>query len=37
MYDVGYTDVKAFREVFRKITGMSPLQYRERYNMTALV
>lgn len=36
MYDVGYTDVKAFREVFRKITGMSPLQYRERYNMTAL-
>jgi transcriptional regulator GlxA family with amidase domain len=24
MYDVGYADVKAFREVFRKITGMSP-------------
>jgi transcriptional regulator GlxA family with amidase domain len=32
MYDVGYSDVKAFREVFRKITGMSPLEYRERYN-----
>lgn len=32
MYDVGYSDVKAFRETFRKITGMSPLEYRERYN-----
>ncbi|MGB3074646.1 MAG: helix-turn-helix domain-containing protein [Chitinophagales bacterium] len=32
MYDVGYTDVKAFREVFRKITGMSPLAYRKKYN-----
>jgi len=32
MYDVGYSDEKAFREVFRKITGMSPLEYRGRYN-----
>ena len=32
MYEVGYSDVKAFREVFRKITGMSPLEYRNRYN-----
>lgn len=32
MYDVGYADVKAFREVFRKITGMSPLEYRGKYN-----
>lgn len=31
MYDVGYTDVKAFREVFRKITGMSPLAYKAKY------
>ncbi len=30
MYDVGYSDVKAFREVFRKITGMSPLEYRKK-------
>lgn len=36
MYDVGYSDVKAFREVFRKITGMSPLEYRARYNKEAL-
>jgi transcriptional regulator GlxA family with amidase domain len=32
MYEVGYSDVKAFREVFRKITGMSPLEYRGKYN-----
>ena len=31
MYEVGYTDVKAFREVFRKITGMSPLEYKRKY------
>jgi transcriptional regulator GlxA family with amidase domain len=37
MYDVGYSDVKAFREVFRKITGMSPLEYRSRYNKEAIV
>lgn len=37
MYDVGYNDVKAFREVFRKITGMSPLEYRNRYNKEAMV
>lgn len=32
MYEVGYTDVKAFREVFRKITGKSPLEYKNKYN-----
>ena len=32
MYEVGYSDVKAFREVFRKITGLSPLEYRNKYN-----
>ena len=35
MYDVGYSDVKAFREVFRKLTGMSPVEYRARYNKEA--
>lgn len=35
MYDVGYSDVKAFREVFKRITGMSPLDYRNRYNKNA--
>lgn len=37
MYDVGYSDVKAFREVFRKITGMAPLAYRAKYNKEAVV
>lgn len=37
MYDVGYSDVKAFREVFRKITGMSPLEYRSKYNKEAVI
>ena len=36
MYDVGYTDTKAFREVFRKITGMSPVDYRNKYNKELL-
>jgi transcriptional regulator GlxA family with amidase domain len=31
MYEVGYVDVKAFRTIFRKITGLSPLQYRNKY------
>ena len=37
MYEVGYSDVKAFREVFRKITGVSPLEYRGKYNKEAVV
>ena len=37
MYEVGYSDDKAFREVFRKITGMSPLEYRSKYNKEAAV
>jgi len=37
MYEVGYSDVKAFREVFRKITGVSPLNYRRKYNKEAAV
>ncbi|MES2455588.1 MAG: helix-turn-helix domain-containing protein [Bacteroidota bacterium] len=32
MYEVGYNDVKAFREVFRKYTGLSPLEYKGKYN-----
>jgi transcriptional regulator GlxA family with amidase domain len=32
MYDVGYSDDKAFREVFKKITGLSPLDYRAKFN-----
>lgn len=32
MFNVGYTDPKAFRNTFRRITGLSPIQYRSRYN-----
>jgi len=32
MYEVGYSDTKAFRTIFRKVTGLSPVAYRNRYN-----
>ncbi|MDZ7626044.1 MAG: helix-turn-helix domain-containing protein [Ignavibacteriaceae bacterium] len=32
MYNVGYNDNKAFRTTFKKITGLSPIQYRNKYN-----
>lgn len=32
MYDVGYTDTKAFRAMFKKITGLNPAEYRNKYN-----
>jgi transcriptional regulator GlxA family with amidase domain len=32
MHEVGYSDDKAFREVFKKIAGLSPLDYRAKYN-----
>lgn len=35
MYDVGYNDLKAFRTVFRRVTGLSPLAYRNKYNKDA--
>jgi transcriptional regulator GlxA family with amidase domain len=31
MFDVGYSDTKAFRGTFKKITGMTPVDYRKRY------
>lgn len=37
MYDVGYSDLKAFRELFRRITGISPLEYKSKYNKEAVV
>jgi YesN/AraC family two-component response regulator len=32
MYAVGYTDPKAFRTTFRKITGVSPVVYKNKYS-----
>ena len=37
MYDVGYNDTKAFREVFSRITGMSPVEYKSKYNKESLL
>ncbi|MCX2681564.1 helix-turn-helix domain-containing protein [Galbibacter sp. EGI 63066] len=31
MYDVGYNDTKAFRETFKKVTGMTPVGYRNKF------
>lgn len=35
MYDVGYSDTKAFRTVFKRVTGLSPIEYRNKYNKEA--
>jgi transcriptional regulator GlxA family with amidase domain len=32
MYKVGYTDTKAFRNTFKRYTGLSPVEYRNKYN-----
>lgn len=32
MYDVGYNDSKSFRDVFKKYVGMSPVDYRNKFN-----
>lgn len=37
MYDVGYSDVKAFRTTFKKITGLSPTDYKNKYNKDTLM
>jgi YesN/AraC family two-component response regulator len=37
MYEVGYSDAKAFRSVFRKIAGLSPVEYRNKYNKEVAV
>lgn len=31
MFDVGYTDTKTFREIFKKITGLTPIEYRNKF------
>ena len=37
MFDVGYTDTKAFRELFKKITGLTPVEYRNKYYKDAVL
>jgi transcriptional regulator GlxA family with amidase domain len=31
MYNVGYSDTKAFRTTFKRLTGLSPVQYRNKF------
>jgi len=31
MFDVGYSDTKAFRAIFKKVTGLTPVEYRNKY------
>lgn len=37
MYEVGYSDTKAFRTIFKKITGLTPVEYRNKYHKMAIV
>ena len=32
MYGVGYTDVKAFRLIFKKVAGLTPMEYRNKFS-----
>ena len=31
IYETGYADVDAFRKVFKRVTGLSPVEYRKKY------
>lgn len=36
IYEVGYTDTKSFRTLFKKITGLTPVAYRNKYNKMSI-
>jgi transcriptional regulator GlxA family with amidase domain len=33
IFEIGYNDINAFRNVFKKYTGMSPVDYRRKYKI----
>lgn len=35
MFNVGYTDTKAFRDVFKKVTGLTPIEYKDKFARVA--
>ncbi len=37
IYEVGYTDTKSFRTIFKKITGLTPVEYRNKYNKMTIM
>lgn len=36
MYEIGYSDSKAFRDVFKKFTDMTPLDYLTKYSVSTV-
>ncbi len=32
MFEIGYNDTKSFRTIFKKMTGLTPIEYRNKYN-----
>jgi methylphosphotriester-DNA--protein-cysteine methyltransferase len=37
MYEAGHSDTNAFRTIFSRIAGMSPMDYRHRYSREAVL
>jgi len=37
MYAIGYTDNKAFRDIFKKVTGLTPLEYKAKFSYTKTI
>ncbi|HMH20979.1 MAG TPA: helix-turn-helix domain-containing protein [Puia sp.] len=37
MHEVGYADMQTFRDVFKRITGITPTEYRNKYNQASIV
>lgn len=35
MFDIGYADTKAFRDIFKKVTGLTPIEYRNKFARVA--
>jgi len=35
MLEVGYTDMRTFRDTFKKITGLAPIEYRNKFAKTS--
>jgi AraC-like DNA-binding protein len=36
-YSIGYNDLKTFRMVFKRITGSTPIEYRNKYKTQTVI